>query len=262
MPLFKLDDKPFTKIKDKVGKDITVIKKDAFEKFNPSVLGLGDITKKSTATDAIAAVFDLQGFTNFCKQIEPQLSVPLFLTLYLDWIFKTIRKESCEVVYADGVCLWHDLPFLTKFMGDGLLVVWNTQNMDEIQQHNLIVTLHAICSKYKKLFLPMVRKKVCDPPEALRCGVAKGTVYSVGNGNDFVGPCINLAARLQKLDMFTFAFSRRGFNPEEEFAEKVLPEWILKKVSIRGMGDGELIYIRKDEYDKATPETKKKYMDP
>ena len=38
---------------------------------------------------------------------------------------------------------------------------------------------------------------VSEPPPVLRCGLARGTVFSVGNRSDFVGSCINMAARLQ-----------------------------------------------------------------
>ncbi len=261
MTIFKTDVNAYTKVSDG-GKNLKVLKKEEFEKYNPSVLGLGNISNKSTASGSIAAVFDLQGFTHFCKQIDPQLSVPLFLSEYLDWIFKAIREETTRKEFPEGNHLWHGLPFLTKFMGDGLLILWDTENVHEVQQHNLIITLSVICEKYANEFLPKMKKKVCEPPSALRCGVAKGTVYSVGDGNDFVGPCINLSARLQKLDSFTFAFSRRGFNPEEKFEPEVLTDWILKKVNIRGMGEGELIYLLKSEFEKAAPDIQNRYIDP
>jgi len=259
--IFKTEASAFTKVTEN-GKTIKVLKKEEFEKFNPSVLGLGNISNKSAPTSAIAAVFDLQGFTNFCKQIDPQLSVPLFLSEYLDWIFTAIRNETSQKEFPEGNQLWHSLPFLTKFMGDGLLVLWSTENMTETHQHNLIITLQVICEKYITEFLPIMKRKVCEPPSALRCGLSKGTVFSVGDGNDFVGPCINLAARLQKLDSFSFAFSRRGFNPDGVFTEEAVIDWVLKKVSIRGMGEGELVYLLKTEFEKATHEIKEKYTDP
>ena len=223
MPVFRTDEADyFTATVG--GKPEKLLKKEVYNKFNPSLLGLGDIRKMSFPTGAIAAVFDLQGFTNFCKQIDPQLSVPLFLSEYLTWIFSAIRKETSNMGNSEGFILWHPLPFLTKFMGDGLLILWDTEGMDEVQQHNLIITLNIIREEYGKKFLPKMRKKVCEPPGALRCGLAKGTVYSVGDGNDFVGPCINLAARLQKLDSFSFAFSRRGFNPEDLFDKDLIQD--------------------------------------
>jgi hypothetical protein len=72
---------------DVQGQPRRALPKEAFDKFNPDVLGLGDISARSIATDAIAAVFDLQGFTEFCK-IEPQLSVPKYLDSFLAWLME------------------------------------------------------------------------------------------------------------------------------------------------------------------------------
>ena len=107
-----------------------------------------------------------------------------------------------------------------------------------------------------------MKKKVCEPPNALRCGMAKGTVYSVGDGNDYIGPWINLAAHLQKLGSLSFAFSRRGFNPEDQWKEKQMSLWVLKEVSIRGMGENELIYLRKSEFENMIEQDQKKYRAP
>jgi hypothetical protein len=243
------------------GRTVTLLKKEEFDRFNPSILGLGDVTQTSMARQAIAAVLDLEGFTNFCKQIDPQLSVPIFLKDFLDWIFAEIRQETCKKEYAEGVTLWHTLPFLVKFMGDGLLILWDTSTMSMVAQHNIITSLFQITHDYSRRFLPKMKRKVCDPPTALRCGIAKGTVYSVGDGNDFVGSCINLAARLQKLDNLHFAFSRRGFDPEEKWTRH-MTDWVEKIVNINGTESGELVYIRKSEFDDLIDEDKRSFRDP
>ena len=67
------------------GRRTRLLTTPAFDRFNPSILGLGSLNSVAAATDSIAAIFDLAGFTNFCKQIEPHLSVPVFLNLFLDW---------------------------------------------------------------------------------------------------------------------------------------------------------------------------------
>ncbi|MFA6292720.1 MAG: hypothetical protein WC637_13110 [Victivallales bacterium] len=232
------------------------IKKTSLDSFNPSVLGLGDIDQQSRSISAIAALFDLQGFTTFCRQIEPHLSIPVFLNSYLMWIFDSIRNETLREEKNEEALLWHDLPFLTKFMGDGLLILWDTENMGAIAQHNLITSLLEICGKYESDFYPMMKKKVVDAPPRLRCGVAKGTVFSVGNGDDYVGSCINMAARLQKLHGLRFAFARRGFDPETQWDETTLDSWLLKSISIRGIGDHELIYARKKDFESLSKEDK------
>ena len=237
-------------------KNYLILKNEKFESFNESVLGLGLISETSNVMSAICAIFDLEGFTNFCKQTDPQLSVPVFLSEYLKWIFNEIKQETMHKHGLNGYALWHDLPILIKFMGDGLLVIWNTKNIDEIYQRNIIHSMNNITMKYIKTFLPKIKRMVSDPPSALRCGISKGNIYSVGNGNDFVGPCINLASRLQKLPYLTFSFSARGFNIENGWKEGVKKDWLSKTFNIRGMANQELIYIKKDEFDKI-PEDEK-----
>ena len=93
-----------------------------------------------------------------------------------------------------------------------------------------------------------MNKMIVSPPPKLRCGIARGIVYSVGDSNDFVGPCINMSARLQKLDSLTFCFSRRGIDPavlDPNYAKL----FVVKKVNIRGIGTEELVCILKREYD-------------
>ncbi len=244
------------------GEKIKIMKRAVFEQFNPNILGLGDIAKSSSAKNAICAVFDLQGFTNFCKQIDPQLSVPLYLSNFLSWIFHVIRAETVRKKFKEGIKLWHDLPFCTKFLGDGLLILWDTSDMELTAQHNLIVSMDSICDRYISEFLPVMKKKVCDPPIALRCGMTKGIVYSVGDGKDFVGPCINLAARLENLPGVRFAFARRGFDPESHLDKKVIPDYVLKKVAIRGMENEEIIYIRKKDFEEMEEKDQAFYRDP
>jgi len=260
MSTFKIDPTLYV---GKRKKDFTItLQKPAFELFNPAVLGLGDITQESRTVAAIAAFFDLQGFTNFSKQIDSHLSIPLFLNEFLEWIFSAIRSESQRQIEEDVVRLWHDLPFLAKFMGDGVLFLWNTEFMGSIAQHNLIRSLYNICTQYETAFYPSMRRKVVDPPLRLRCGVAKGSVFSVGNGEDYVGPCINMAARLQKLFGLSFAFARRGFDPESGWKPEQLKKWVLKVASIRGIGEAELIYTPAEVFEALEAAERENFRDP
>ncbi len=262
MKVFRPDKTAYA-LTEKDGKKIRIMKNESFEQFSPVLLDLGNIKKESSAISVICAIFDLQGFTNFCKQIDPQLSVPMYLSGFLDWIFETIRKETVIEKFEEGVRLWHQLPFFAKFLGDGLLRLWDVFDMSSVSQHNLIISLDNICDLYLSDFLPGMNKKVCDPPSVLRCGLAKGTVYSVGDGNDFVGPCINLAGRLQKLPGVIFAFSRRGFDPESRWKEgEYIDRLLLKKVAIRGMANEELVYLREEDFDNMAKTDQDFYHDP
>src|ERR1041385_4386983 len=98
MATFKPKDSDFSVISVR-GKSVRVLSNEAFARFDLSLLGLGDLTRAATATDAIAAVFDLEGFTNFCKQIEPHLSVPLFLREFLAGLMQQLKKEATHKVH-------------------------------------------------------------------------------------------------------------------------------------------------------------------
>ena len=263
MPTFKLSEHAFYEQEDR-GKTTKAIKREEFDRFNPGVLGLGDIAQESVARPAVAALFDLQGFTVFCKQIEPHLSVPIYLSGFLSWIFAEIRKETIRKEYETGVAVWHALPFFMKFMGDGLLVLWDTSEMLPAAQHNLILSCENIRQAYGKQFCPAIRRKVSDVPALLRCGISKGTVFSVGNGEDYVGSCINVAARLQKLTGLPIAFARRGFDPEVQWKNEpvLLALWLLKKVSIRGIGENELVYVKKADFNALAPEDQRLFENP
>lgn len=49
------------------------LSRDSFNKFNPTLLGLGDLRKANKSFEGLAAVFDLQQFTAFCDQRDPHL---------------------------------------------------------------------------------------------------------------------------------------------------------------------------------------------
>jgi len=243
-------------------KRVRLLDNEKFDSFNPDVLGLGDISLRSTQVEGLAAVFDLSGFTNFCSRIDPQLSVPEFLSGFLGWLFEEIKKEFVAASYEEGKKLWAALPFLAKFLGDGVLFLWDTENMGGTEICNVVTSLKIICRDYKNKFYQQIKKVVVEPPNILRCGIARGRVFSVGNGEDYVGPCINLASRLQKLNLLTFCVSRRGFDFEKYMHKNEIPIYVLKSVSLPGIGENELVWVLKEEFDKLSPKEKALFREP
>src|SRR5262245_54324356 len=88
---------------------IKVYKHESFNNFNPSILGLGDLTQKSRQIPAVSVMIDLSGFTNFCKQVDPDLSIPIFMTRYLTFLFDEIRAQTVRKKYDEGVALYSSL---------------------------------------------------------------------------------------------------------------------------------------------------------
>jgi hypothetical protein len=229
-----------------------------FNRFNQKVLGLGDITKEGKYQEALAAVFDLQGFTSFCNQIEPHLVIPEFLNLFLSWLFHEVSSEFTKATKKGRVFVWCRLPFFAKYLGDGVLFLWDTNGFELTKYGNIVLSLNNICTSYSNDFLPTAKKTVSKAPSVLRCGIARGQIISIGNGNDFVGACINVASRIQKLPPFTFAFSQRGFNPKKCFSKKIANDYKLIRTTIRGLGDEELVYVDASQYALLTEEEKRK----
>jgi len=243
--------------------------------FNVQLLNLGDIKTPSKPIDVLAVMFDLEGFTNFARQVDPQLTVPNFLSDFLEWLFVAIKKQL--IIDEDQGTLWAELPFFSKFMGDGILFLWRidldqiigidpSRPSDKLQYEiqeflcNIIASLHDVCDDYK-VFIKTVQTQHVDPPPVLRCGIARGTVIPIGNGSDFVGPCINIAARLQKFNGITFTFSARGID-QVGFNESYRGKFIKKRASIRGIGENELVYIVSKEYKALNRPLKEKFSDP
>jgi hypothetical protein len=220
-----------------------------FEKFNPSILDLGRVSKDGKYIESLAAIFDLEAFTSFCNQIDPHLVIPEFMDEFLSWLFNKISSEFAHTKKPKQTILWCQLPFYAKFLGDGVLFLWDTKNLSPTVIGNIVVSLLNTCRDYEESFLPKIKRSFVRPPTTLRCGIARGQIVSIGDNRDFVGPCINIAARLQKLGQFSFAFSKRGFNLDDYFGEHSHHEFILIKSMIRGVGDEELIYVLRDEYN-------------
>ncbi len=230
------------------------------DRFNPTILGLGDLATSSRRVEAMAAMFDLGGFTNFCKQIDPHLSVPVYLSRFLGWLMGELKKETVIKNHATGSELYHPLPFFLKFMSDGLLILWDCEAMGATNISNVVVSLHRICQRYTSEFLPKINQAVVEPPSVLRCGIARGTVFSVGDSSDYVGSCINMSARLEKLPGVHFAFNMRGIYLHETVVKEGL--FLVQKVAIRGIGDNELISVTNRDLAKMNEADRKLYRKP
>jgi class 3 adenylate cyclase len=236
--------------------DKKVLDNEVITRFNPSMLNLGDISTPCREKEAVAAVFDLTGFTAFCSQVDSYLAIPRFLSDFLEWFFYSIRDGLSEEDFGNRRSVWADFPLLVKFLGDGILLVWSARRMTEDQICRIVTTLFEICRSYRRDFYPRVSQAVNKPPAVLRCGVARGKVFTIGDGKDFVGHCINTASRLSQLGPITFCFPHRGFQVREKMSPEYLRLFVPKYISIRGVGDNELVWVVKEEYERLTANRK------
>lgn len=243
------------------------IEEDYLNRFNVKLLDIGDLKAPSKPVEVLSVMFDLGGFTNFTRQVDPHLSIPSFVSEFFIWLFAEIKRQ----LVIDKDVLWAELPFFSKFTGDGALFLWKVDldkitkidkslDSDHLQLHlqeflcNIVVTMLDIVDNYD-VFFHKIEKKYVDPPPNLRCGIARGNVFPIGNGQDFVGPCINISSRLQKLYDLSFVVSTRGID-WGAMAEGYKMRFEKKRVSIRGIGNNELIYVLKADFDELPEDIK------
>ena len=226
------------------------------QSFSPRILELGDLSKPCNEIEAIAAIFDLSGFTRFCNQVDSYLAIPKFLNDFLEWFFDSVRRGFTESRIDGTTYLWAKLPILVKFLGDGLLLLWNARDIQESQACQIVATLYDVCCDYRSVFYPAMSLKVNKPPAFLRCGIARGKVFSVGEGRDYVGHCINNASRLSHLGALSFCFPHHGFQVREQMPPGYARLFVPKYVSVRGVGQDEMVWVVGDEFEKLSPRDK------
>jgi class 3 adenylate cyclase len=251
-----------TRHKDKGGATDTIwLRKSVFEKFNHSILGLGSILEGNKTFEALAVIVDLKDFTSFCDQRDPHLAIPKFVKMFLEWLFEKLADELLIEEDETDVALWSPPPFFGKFLGDGVLLLWDVTSMTGEAKRNIVYSFDIICSDYDSEFLPKIKRRFAKPPSKLRCGIAQGQVSSIGEDTDFVGLCINIASRLQKLadGAFSFAFTEKGLQAEP--SEDWYQHFRLIKIPIRGVSNDELIYVLKTEFRKLSKNDKKTYRE-
>lgn len=231
---------------------------EQFNSFNESILGINKIDLPTIKKEAICIIFDLEGFTSFCFKPSSLPIITNFLNDFLRWIFLMVRLKNIQKRNDKYIALFSSFPFFNKFMGDGVMFIYDTEIIDVPGIHNIIVQMKEICDEYHTLFYSQYSSIYQDMPKQLRCGIARGPVFSIGGGQDYVGPCINKASRLQKLDEFSFSFSLEGIdiskvgrNPEKYYTSI--------RSTLRGAEREERIGVLLTEFNSLSQEAKKEY---
>jgi hypothetical protein len=72
------------------------------DKFNPDLLNIGNLKEPSKPIEVLSVVFDLEGFTNFTKQVDPQLSIPNYISDFFNWLFAEVKRRRRTPQQAVG----------------------------------------------------------------------------------------------------------------------------------------------------------------
>lgn len=244
-------------LKVKVNKNIEKL-------FNPNMLGI-DLTIPTSPFDGVCAIFDLEGFTQFSNSTpHTHIVFPKFINAFLIWIFNKIKKNLKDP--KAKIYYWAQLPFYAKFLGDGVLFIWkidksaiekslNKQNKGNYSLYenlyvcNVITAMFDVCGDYLKFVNDELLKSpdFQYAPKLLRCGIARGQIYPLGGGKDFIGVPINICSRLQKLHGLSFSFSAMGVDNTmfNDFYKKI---FVPRKTTIRGFKNKEIVYVIENEF--------------
>jgi len=131
--------------------------------------------------EVLAAVIDMRGFSGFCEQ--PNIESPYtcgIMTAFYAMVRNGFKRYP---------------PDLVKFLGDGVLAVWQTDSKD--RQIAIETCIEGLTQ------MPMAWRQIIKgpefshgAPEALGSGVAFGLASKITIDNDYIGRPINLASRL------------------------------------------------------------------
>lgn len=217
-------------------------------------------------TQALAVIFDLEGFSTFFAQPDVQNYVPR----YLNRVF-----EALNIIFEGGNAYWKKkdktitplvAPDHAKFLGDGALFLWKVNETIEPRQlAPLLNRLYNLKSNFDQItnacadVVPVV-----DLPKAIRFGVARGTVYELtrkdGSGAEYIGYCINLASRLQNYcDQLGFIASARIGMSREACKRHGYLRVVATK--LRGF-QRELVIVDRDEYNELPADVRKELFAP
>lgn len=223
----------------------------------------------SRPINAITLIYDLEGFSRFFNQPDVQDYVPTFLNTVSNAISiclfggKQYWVDPVETGTALGCRVVHE-----KFMGDGALyIILPPEGKSDFSG----VTLQNLCNRLwnlKDSFHKVVEKSldqipVVDIPKKIRFGLSRGSVYALEDAGrsspEYIGFCINLAARLQSYcRQLGFIASARLMLPIETLTEHGYRKAIATK--IKGFAN-EIVIIDDVEFTGLPPEVRDELFD-
>jgi len=213
--------------------------------------------KASHPKNALALIYDLEGFSRFFNQPDVQEYVPAFLNHV---------SNAIEICLNEGDAYWmkRKKPLLPlsirvvheKFMGDGALyIILPPEGTSDFR----VATLRALCNRLWNLkdnFDKVMKKSlehvpVVEVPRRIRFGLARGSVYELKkpgtSSRKYIGFCINLASRLQSYcPDLGFIASARLLIPDTELKNNGYQKTVA--IKIRGF-PSELVIVEANEYE-------------
>ncbi|MGF1484132.1 MAG: hypothetical protein ACFBZ8_07200 [Opitutales bacterium] len=156
-----------------------------FEEILQDVFGLEIPIRDAEITfgrpcEVLSCVIDMRGFTLFCEQ--PNIESPYTCAL-MGAFYDTVQAGFARYP-----------PEMTKYLGDGVLCVWETTPQDRsVAVETCLRGLVSLSRRYQK-----VRESPHfshGTPEEVGAGVSLGLASRLDFGHDYLGRPINMSAR-------------------------------------------------------------------
>jgi class 3 adenylate cyclase len=155
--------------------------------------------------EVLCTVIDMRGFSTFCEQ--PTIESPYacgLMTAFYGMVRSGFNRYP---------------PDLVKFLGDGVLAVWQTNSKDRAIA--MEVCLHGLS------LLPRTWRQIATSeeftlgaPEGIGSGLSFGLASKISIGNDYIGRPINIASRLCSMAPSSRIYIARNVPlPEESGAQ-------------------------------------------
>ena len=217
--------------------------------------------KASYPKNAVALLYDLEGFSRFFNQPDVQEYVPVFLNYVSAAVGVNLFGGEAYWAYNATIDPLEIEVAHEKFMGDGALyILLPPAGASDFPAG----TLQHLCNRLwtlKNRFDAVVNRAlemvpVVEVPRKVRFGLSRGSVYELqaegSTASEYIGFSINLASRLQKYcPELGFIASARLMLSNREIEKHGFMKVVATQ--LRGFAD-EIVLIDRVEYEALSEE--------
>lgn len=213
----------------------------------------------------IVAVFDLAGFTKFFDKASPDKNriVASYVNAFLSWLNYWFDLERKRI----------PRPRLSKFLGDGVLYVWETEEgkteQNALDLMNFCWNMTRGNDRYEKGFLPQFisqlgKKWKCNYPQQLKASISTGPAVKYTRRNrppEYVAESINIATRLcgGHPELYFMAHSDLLLDAEAKTTFKYVEKQIIEG-KLKGIDEPIAVFIDEDDFNSLLDKTMFKDM--
>ncbi len=203
-------------------------------------------------------IFDLEEFSKFFSQPD----VYYYVAKYLNKAFNAI-----DILINGGESFWNPddkedkkitpfrEPVHIKFLGDGALYIWTYKPEEEKEFKEKLLYFINNLWNFSLWFDNFIKScsddvPVVDLPKRIRFGMSSGSVHKLSYENsketEYIGYCINLAARLQSYCRELGFIASARIGSEDKLLKKHNYHKVIAK-KLKGLPN-EIVIVDKDTY--------------